>query len=62
MELFNTMGFEKGDKVFTLLDDKKYFGIVLKLDDKREMIKVDYSAKGEEAINWFHKSFWKKVE
>jgi hypothetical protein len=62
MELFSTTGFEIGDKVFTLLDDKKYFGVVVKIDDRLGRIKVDYSAKGETAIDWFRKHFWQKVE
>lgn len=62
MELFNTTGFEVTDKVFTILGDVKYFGVVIDIDDTQGKIKVDYSAKGEEAIDWFHKSFWEKVE
>ena len=62
MELFNTTGFEPEDKVFTMLDDKKYFGVVLKVDERLDRIKVDYTAKGEIAIDWFHKSFWTKLE
>nr|WP_315173558.1 hypothetical protein [uncultured Flavobacterium sp.] len=62
MELFNSTGFEVTDKVFTMLDDVKYFGFVTEIDDKRDRIKVDYSAKGEKAIDWFHKSFWTKTE
>lgn len=61
MELFDKPGFWPKDKVFTVLDDKKYFGVVLKIDIKRGRIKVDYSAKGETAIDWFEKSFWQKV-
>ena len=61
MELFNTTGFEVDDKVFTVLNEIKYFGIVLKIDDKLDRIKVDYTSKGEKAIDWFHKSFWQKV-
>jgi len=60
MELFSTTGFTLQDKVFTILNEIKYFGIVLETDDKRDRIKVDYSAKGEKAIDWFHKSFWQK--
>jgi len=60
MELFNTTGFEVTDKVFTIFNQIKYFGIVLEIDDNRDRIKVDYSAKGEKAIDWFHKSFWQK--
>lgn len=62
MELFNSTGFEVTDKVFTVLNDVKYFGIVLKVDERLDRVKVDYSAKGEKAIDWFHKSFWQKVE
>lgn len=64
MELFNTTGFEVTDKVFTMLDDKKYFGVVLEVDDKRNRIMVDYSAEisRSSAIDWFDISFWQKVE
>jgi hypothetical protein len=62
MELFNTTGFEVNDKVCIVLDEKKYFGTVVKTDDRLDRIKVDYTAKGKEpAIDWFHRSFWKKV-
>jgi hypothetical protein len=61
MELFNTTGFEVDDKVFVIIDDKKYTGIVLKTDSDRNRIKVDYTAKSKEhRVDWFHKSFWKK--
>lgn len=62
MELFNTTGFAVNDKVFTVLNEIKYFGIVLKVDERLNRIKVDYSAKGEKTIHWFGKSFWEKVE
>lgn len=62
MELFSKTGIYPQDKVFTMLDDKKYLGVVLEIDDDRGRLKVDYSAKGEKAIDWFDKSFWKKVE
>lgn len=61
MELFSSTGFAIGDRVFTLLDDRKYFGVVLKVDDRLKRIKVDYSAKGENAIDWFRTHFWQKV-
>jgi len=62
MELFNTTGFEVDDKVFVIIDEKKYLGIVIKTDDKLDRIKVDYTAKSKEhRIDWFHKSFWRKV-
>jgi len=64
MELFNNTGFEVNDKVFALLNEVKYFGIVIDIDDKKGKIKVDYSASmsRSSAIDWFDKSFWKKVE
>lgn len=60
MELFNTTGFEVTDKVFTVLGEVKYFGTVIEIDNTKNKIKVDYSAKGEDAIDWFDTSFWKK--
>jgi len=61
MELFNSTGFEAGDKVFVVIDNIKYFGTVLKTDSERGRIKVDYTAKSKEPqIDWFHKSFWSK--
>ena len=60
MDLFDTTGFSPQDKVFTVLNDIKYYGIVLETDSKRGKIKVDYSAKGETAVDWFSKEFWKK--
>lgn len=62
MELFNTTGFEIGDKVVVILEGKEYYGRVLKTDAQRDRIKVDYTAKSEEPNkDWFHKSFWKKA-
>lgn len=61
MELFNSTGFDEGDKVFVELDGIKYFGTVIKTDSERNRIKVDYTAKSKEPqIDWFHKSFWSK--
>jgi len=61
MELFNSTGFEEGDKVFVVIDNIKYFGTVVKTDSERSRIKVDYTAKSKETqIDWFNKSFWSK--
>lgn len=62
MELFSTIGFEIGDKVYVDLDGVRYFGTVIKTDERLDRIKVDYTEKSEKAVDWFHKSFWKKVE
>lgn len=62
MELFNSTGFEEGDPVFVIIDDKKYNGVVVKTDSERDRIKVDYTGamSKEPARDWFHKSFWSK--
>lgn len=61
MELFNSTGFEVEDKVFVVLDEKKYFGVVKKVDSRLDRISVDYSSDAEcEVKDWFHKSFWSK--
>jgi len=62
MELFNTTGFEVEDKVFVIIDDKKYHGVVVKTDSERDRIKVDYTGamSKEPARDWFHKSYWSK--
>lgn len=61
MELFNSTGFEVGDKVFVVLDGNKYFGVVKKVDSRLDRIAVDYSSDVEcEVKDWFHKSFWSK--
>ena len=62
MELFNTTGFEVEDKVFVIIDDKKYNGVVVKTDSERDRIKVDYTGamSKEPARDWFNKSFWSK--
>lgn len=63
MELFNTTGFEAGDKVFVVLEDKTYYGTVKEVDDRLERIRVDIStSKDRECLVWFKPSFWKKVE
>lgn len=64
LDLFNTTGFEVTDKVFVTLDKETYHGTVVKTDNKLDRIKVDYTAKSEKepAIDWFHKSFWTKLE
>lgn len=63
MELFNTTGFDIQDKVFVILDEKKYFGTVIEVDGRLDRIKVDYTAKSERkpAIDWFQKSYWSKI-
>jgi len=62
IELFSTTGFSPQDKVFVVLNDIKYFGTVLKTDDRLDRIKVDFSSDREcEVAQWFHKSFWQKV-
>lgn len=61
MELFNTTGFEEGDAVFVVIDDIKYYGVVVKTDAERDRIKVDYTGKESNQVkDWFHKSFWSK--
>jgi len=61
MELFNSTGFEEGDKVFVVIDGIKYLGTVVKTDSERNRIKVDYTSKSEEpAKDWFDKKFWSK--
>ena len=63
MELFSTTGFEVGDKVFVVLNDVKYFGVVVEIDDRLERVKVDFTSKSVSCtISWFHKSFWKKEQ
>lgn len=63
MELFNTAGFEVNDKVFVVLSDVKYFGLVVEIDERLERIKVDFTGKNSvSAVSWFNKNFWKKVE
>lgn len=62
MTLFNSTGFEIEDKVFVVLEGKKYHGKVIKVDPRLDRIKVDFSADREcEVSQWFHKSFWEKV-
>lgn len=62
MTLFSTTGFAPQDKVFVVLSGEKYFGTVLKTDDRLDRIKVDFSSDIEcEVAQWFHKSFWQKV-
>lgn len=61
MELFNTTGFDIQDKVFVILDEKKYFGTVIEIDNRLERVMVDYTGKGNVKTDWFSKSFWKKV-
>ena len=62
MTLFNSTGFEIEDKVFVILNDIKYFGTVKKTDERLDRIAVDFSADREcEVLQWFHKSFWEKV-
>ena len=61
MELFNSTGFEVGDKVFVVLDGNKYLGTVKKVDSRLDRISVDYSSGNEREVkDWFHKSFWSK--
>ena len=61
MILFSTMGFAPQDKVFVVLSDVKYFGVVTDTDDRLDRVKVDYTAKSTDQVkNWFHKSFWQK--
>lgn len=62
MELFNSTGFEIGDSVWIELEGIKYYGTVVKVDDRLDRIKVDYSSNDEgKAVDWFHKSFWQIV-
>jgi len=63
MTLFNSTGFEIEDKVFIVLEGIKYFGTVKKTDERLDRIMVDYSAEmsRSSALDWFHKSFWEKV-
>jgi len=62
MELFSTTWFTPQDKVFVVLSGEKYFGTVLKTDDRLDRIKVDFTAKSSSpVVSWFHKSFWQKV-
>jgi len=62
MELFNSTGFDEGDKVSVTIDDKEYFGTVVKTDSERNRIKVDYTAKSDDPQkDWFDKKFWKKI-
>jgi hypothetical protein len=61
MTLFNSTGFAPQDSVFVILDDKKYFGVVLDTDDRLDRVKVDFTAKSVGQVKaWFHKSFWQK--
>lgn len=64
MELFSTTGFEVGDRVYADLDGIRYFGTILKTDDRLDRVQVDYSASisRSSAVDWFNKTFWKKVE
>lgn len=64
MKLFNTTGFEVGDRVYADLDGVRYFSTVLNTDERLDRIQVDYSASmsRSSAIDWFNKSFWQKVE
>lgn len=60
-ELFNSTGFEVDDRVFVVLDGHKYFGTVIKFDERLDRIKVGFSSDREcEVAQWFHKSFWSK--
>lgn len=61
MELFNSTGFDEGDKVFVVIDEIKYFGTVIKTDSEHNRIKVDYTSKSDEPQrDWFDKKFWSK--
>ena len=63
MELFDTTGFEVGDIVYVVLEDKTYYGKVKETDSRLERIKVNISTdKNKEVLQWFKPSFWKKVE
>lgn len=63
MELFNTTGFEVGNKVFVVLEDKTYYGTVKGVDERLGRLNVDISTdKNKEVLHWFKLSFWKKVE
>jgi hypothetical protein len=63
MELFNTTGFEVGDRVFVVLEEKTYYGTVKEVDERLQRLRVDISAdKNKEVLYWFKLSFWKKVE
>lgn len=63
MELFNSTGFEVDDRVFVILEGQKYFGTVIKVDPRLDRIKVDYTSNNGvlRVTDWFHKSFWQKV-
>lgn len=63
MTLFNSTGLEIGDKVFVVLSNVKYFGKVIKIDEKWDKISVNYtSPNGHGRVyEWFNKSFWEKV-
>jgi hypothetical protein len=61
MELFSSTGFEVGDSVWVELDGFRYHGKVVKVDDRLDRIKVDYSsALTSKTSDWFPKTFWSK--
>lgn len=63
MELFSTTGFEVGDRVCVVLEQKTYYGKVKEVDNRLDKIRVDISTdKNKEVLQWFKPSFWKKVE
>ena len=63
MELFNSTGFDIKDKVFVILDEKKYLGTVVDVDSRLDRVKVDYTSKSDskKVVDWFHKSYWSLV-
>jgi hypothetical protein len=60
MELFNNSGFEIHDKVSVVIENEKYFGTVIDIDNRIEKIKVDFTAKSKKAVEWFGFMFWKR--
>jgi hypothetical protein len=64
MELFKDKGFEVTDKVKVTIDKQSYYGTVIKIDNDRNRIKVDYTGKLEKTktIDWFDCKFWTKLE
>jgi hypothetical protein len=60
MELFNNSGFEINDRVSVIIENEKYFGTVIDIDNRIEKIKVDFTAKSKKAVEWFGFMFWKR--